>query len=221
MMAAARRRAVVLKPIRGVREGHGDGSDMAIRSQLSGPRGILTAMKTLLASRVSQKPPPEGEQGKGEQSTTLHEFQHQVIEGLFKIHLAGFVAFFLIVLSFTLFFFSTPVANGWAALLMVALGSLLLIGFFRALSEFKLYRSRYRQITAQLRVKLRRYSGMLQNQGGSQAPKEGESRLISVLRPKEHSGWDAKACGQCRKTLELLATVCQHCGHEQETFFLN
>ena len=194
---------------------------MAMRSQLSGPRGLLTAMKTLLASKVSQKSAPEAEQRKGEQSTTLHEFQHQVIEGLFKVHLAGLVAFFLIVLSFTLFFLSTPDANGWVAVLMLALGSLLVIGFFRALSEFKHYRSRYRQITAQLRVKLRRYSGMLQNQGGSQGPKEGESRLISALRPKEHSGWDAKACGQCRKTLELLATVCQHCGHEQETFFVN
>jgi predicted amidophosphoribosyltransferase len=56
---------------------------------------------------------------------------------------------------------------------------------------------------------------------GAQGKTPVEHRLLSALKPKEHGGWDCKSCASCRKNIELLATVCQHCGHEQESPLAN
>ena len=61
------------------------------------------AIKSILKFKGEFEPPSEESQSKGEGLARLHEYQHQVIVGLFKINIAGLVAFLLIVLSFTLF----------------------------------------------------------------------------------------------------------------------
>ena len=151
---------------------------------------------------------------KSEGLLQLYESQHRVILGIFRIGIAGFCAFFVISVSFTLFTFFDPYAPIWVAYMMIIVGALLLFGLYRTLQEFKTYLYNYANISERLRDTQR-------VQSGGAHTRRPESRVLSVLKPKEHKGWDAKTCENCNKSIELLANVCQHCGHEQETLLVN
>ncbi len=193
-----------------------------MRTHLRLSRGIRSAIRTLFLPKKKEESAPEKSPEKGEGLTSLHEFQHQVIIGLFKINFAGLLAFFLIVFSFTLFAISDPLAPGWVGIMLMAVGVVLLIGFYRAFKEYRFYRVKYQEFAVIMKEKLRRYSELMQaSSATTQQPKTYESRLLSALKPREYGGWDAKVCSNCKKNIELLASVCQHCGHEQGTLLVN
>lgn len=157
----------------------------------------------------------------------LHDAQHQVILSLFKMNIAGLLAFMLIVFSFTAFTFSDPFAPTWFALFMLVVGGLVTWGFIRALKAFRVYRHNYAELQMQMQTRMRNYAqGASSSKGtGKNTPekkaKKGESRLLEVLKPKEHAGWDAKECIHCHKGIELLADSCHHCGQNQDELFAN
>ncbi len=144
----------------------------------------------------------------------LYESQHRVILSIFRIGLAGFCAFLVISVSFTLFTVFDPLAPSWVAYMMVAVGMLLLYGLYRTIQEFKTYLRNYVAIYTRLRDSRR-------VQTGPGRPRKFESRVLSVLKPKEHGGWDSKICRNCDKAIELLTNTCEHCGHEHEELLIN
>jgi hypothetical protein len=159
--------------------------------------------------------------GKGQSLLRLHEYQHRVIVEIFKVSLAGFLIFTLVLLGFAFYSLLDPYAPRWMALVIGTMAVVLLIALYRTLQEFKAYRRNYDDITAQLRAKLlqqARATGGGQGVGGKGPV---EHHLLSAIKPKEHNGWDHKQCRNCQKSIELLATVCQHCGHEQEAVLVN
>jgi len=158
---------------------------------------------------------------KGESLLMLHEAQDRVIVGIFKICIGGCAAFLLILFSFTLFVFVDPFAPRWVGMLMLAVQAMLAFGLVRLTQEYRVYRAQYADISLRLREKVRQRTSRAGAVAPRPAGKPGEPRLVSVLKPREHQGWDAKLCGNCAKTLELTAKVCQHCGQEQETLLAN
>lgn len=178
---------------------------------------MMTRTVAWLRNLVAVSPSPEAEdppaKSRSEGIPSLYEFQHQVILGIFRIGIAGFCAFFVVLVSFTLFSYFDPSAPRWVAYTMVLVGGLLLYGFYRTLQEFKTYLETYAAISTLLRDKT------LARGAAKARPKE--SRVLSVLKPREHRGWDAKVCRNCQKSIELLATVCQHCGHEHQQVLVN
>lgn len=199
---------------------HGFRTSMKIKLNVAIP--IYTSVKSFFGIGVDTPLPPENLRSRGEGLAKLHEYQHQVILGLFRINIAGLVAFLLIVLSFTLFTLSDPNSPKWIGVMMISVATLLLLGCFRTVKEFNHYRKHYTSLMAQLQSKLQKYFSRPQSekrQGG--VGKGRESRVLSVLKPKEHKGWDARDCENCHKSIELLASVCQHCGHEQESLLKN
>ncbi len=178
------------------------------------PERFFSSIKAYLWGSVDVAAPPaaaEKTRPRGEGLARLHEYQHQVIQGLFRINIAGLVAFCLILISFTMFTFSDPRAPGWISLMIGAVGCLVLVGCYRTVKEFCVYRKNYGELMDQLQSRVRHYLHRATGDKGSTP----EPRVLSVLKPKEHRGWDAKVCGKCQKSIELLAAVCQHCGHEQ------
>lgn len=192
-----------------------------MKIKLNVAKPIYTTVKSFLGLGAESPNPPENLRSRGEGLAKLHEYQHQVILGLFKINIAGLVAFLLIVLSFTLFTLSDPGAPKWIGVMMISVATLLLLGCFRTVREFNYYRKHYTHLMAQLQSKLQQYFSRAQTETQRGGGKSKESRVLSVLKPKEHKGWDAKDCGNCHKTIELLAAVCQHCGHEQGDLLKN
>ena len=176
---------------------------------------FYSAIKSFLKFRGELELPPENSRNKGEGLARLHEYQHQVIVGLFRINIAGLAAFLLIVLSFTLFTLSDPYAPKWIGIMMISVGILLLVGCYRTVREFRFYLKNYSELMSQLQAKLRDYLGRSPEAKKPSSGRGGESRVLAVLKPKEHEGWDSKPCVHCKKTIELLAGICQHCGHEQ------
>jgi hypothetical protein len=158
-----------------------------------------------------------GTRGKGQSLLRLHEYQHRVIVEIFKVSLAGFLTFTLVLLGFALYSLIDPYAPRWMALVIGTMAIVLLVALYRTLQEFKAYHHNYGEITAQLRAKLLQQARATAGAPGVTGKAPVEHRLLSALRPKEHTGWDTKHCRHCQKSIELLATVCQHCGHEQET----
>jgi hypothetical protein len=192
---------------------------MKIKPSLSTP--FYSTIKSLLKFKGEFELPPENPQTRGEGLARLHEYQHQVIVGLFRINIAGLVAFLLIVLSFTLFTMSDPYAPKWIGIMMISVGSLLLVGCYRTVREFLFYRKNYRELMTQLQKKLREYLVRPQEAQKRPSGRARESRVLAVLKPREHEGWDYKPCRNCQKAIELLASVCQHCGQEQEDTLQN
>ena len=192
-----------------------------MKLKLNVAKPIYSSVKSLLGFGMYSASPPENVRTRGEGLAKLHEYQHQVILGLFKINIAGLVAFLLIVLSFTLFTLSDPNAPKWIGVMMISVATLLLLGCFRTVREFNYYRRHYTDLMAQLQSKLQQYFSRAQSQKQRGSEKGKESRVLSVLKPKEHKGWDSRDCVNCHKTIELLASVCQHCGHEQEVMLKN
>lgn len=192
-----------------------------MKIKLNVAKPIYASVKSLLGFGMYNASPPENVRSRGEGLAKLHEYQHQVILGLFKINIAGLVAFLLIVLSFTLFTLSDPNAPKWIGVMMISVATLLLLGCFRTVREFNYYRRHYTDLMAQLQSKLQQYFSRAQSEKKRGGEKGKESRVLSVLKPKEHKGWDARDCVNCHKTIELLASVCQHCGHEQEVMLKN
>jgi hypothetical protein len=160
---------------------------------------------------------------KGTGLLRLHEYQHKVLVDIFRTSIAGFFAFALILLSFTLHTLVDPHAPRWIAYLMGALGVLLAVGLLRTVQEFKVYRANYEEITLQLRAKLLQQA----SRQGSTPPVAGakarssEPRLLATLKPKEHKGWDAKTCRGCGRAIELMASICPSCGQDQDTLLAN
>ncbi|MCZ6531669.1 MAG: hypothetical protein O7A08_01745 [SAR324 cluster bacterium] len=187
-----------------------------MKIKLQGPLPFYSSMRSLFKFKAEQEPPKENLRSRGEGLARLHEYQHRVIVGLFKINIVGIVAFLLIVLSFTLFTLSDPRSPKWIGVMMISVGVLLLLGCYRTVKEFNVYRKNYAELMSQLQAKLSQYFQRGKSKEGDEPDKETESRVLSVLKPREHKGWDSKCCKSCQKTLELLARVCQHCGHEQE-----
>ena len=177
-------------------------------------RGMLPKFRSLRKPPVKAESDPQG--GRGESLFKLHETQNRVITSIYKISIAGLVAIFLILISFTLFMFTDPATPIWVGYILIAVEILLIVGFLRTLHDFQAYQKHYLEVSTRLRDLLRQ-----QFQRGEGTGKGGEHRLITALKPKEHTGWDAKFCQQCAKSLELTASVCQHCGQEQGQTFMN
>ena len=192
-----------------------------MKIKLNVAKPLYESVKSFLGFGMDSEIPSESLRSRGEGLAKLHEYQHQVILGLFKINIAGLMAFLLIVLSFTLFTLSDPNAPKWIGVMMISVASLLLLGCFRTVREFNYYRKHYKQLMAQLQSKLQQYFSRAQPEKQRGGEKGRGSRVLSVLKPKEHKGWDSKDCTHCQKSIELLASVCQHCGHEQETLLKN
>ena len=185
-------------------------------------KGLLSSLKSFIpwpgeANQTKKEMP-----GKGEGLAKLHEYQHQVIIGLFKITIAGLIAFWLIVFSFTLFTIFDPYAPTWVGIMMISVGMMILIGCYRTIREFRAYRKNYTQLMGQLQAKLRQYLGRSQpGEKKGKVRKQTESKVLSVLKPQEYKGWDAKPCTKCHKSIELMASVCQHCGQDQQEMLHN
>lgn len=175
-----------------------------------------------LRARIRRDRGIETQAGKGNGLLRLHEYQHKVLVDIFRTSIAGFFAFALILLSFTLHTLVDPHAPRWIAYLMGALGVLLAVGLFRTVKEFKVYRANYEEVTLQLKAKLVQQASRQGAQQGSGAKaRSGEPRLLATLKPKEHKGWDAKVCSDCGRTVEMLASVCPSCGHDQDDLLAN
>jgi hypothetical protein len=153
--------------------------------------------------------------GRGESLVRLHETQNRVITSIYKISISGFVAIFMILLSFTLFLMTDPASPPWLTWLLVGVEAMLVVGFLRTLHDFRYYQKHFDEVSLRLRELLRQQL-TLAGQG-----KATEHRLISALKPKEHQGWDAKRCRHCDRAIELTTNVCQHCGQEQGEVFIN
>ncbi len=192
---------------------------MKIKINVAKP--LYESVRSLLKFRMDSEAPAENVRSRGEGLAKLHEYQHQVILGLFKINLVGLVAFLLIVLSFTLFTLFDPYAPKWIGVMMISVAALLLLGCLRTVKEFNHYRKHYTELMAQLQTKLQQYFNRAQSAQKGVGGKGRESRVLSGLKPKEHEGWDAKHCAKCKKSIELMAAVCQHCGHEQGALLKN
>ena len=174
----------------------------------------------MLSGNLGSPEKKETIRGNGQSLLKLHEYQHRVIEEIFRVSIAGFFGFTLILGGFSLYSLFDPYAPGWISLLVVALCFALLAGLYRTVHEFRSYRRNYQELTDRLRMKLQQQTRAYQSQASGGNPSV-EHRLLSALKPKEHSGWDHKSCGNCKKAIELLASVCQHCGQEQETLLVN
>ena len=150
----------------------------------------------------------------------LHEFQHRVIVEVFRICIAGFAVFAILLVAVTLYMFSDPNAPMWQALPIGFVGIVLVLALIRTTREFRTYRQIYQDVTSKLHEKIAKSSKAIAK-ARSSLEKSGEEPLLSNLKPAEHKGWDHKICGNCHKNIELLADICQHCGHDQDTLLTN
>jgi hypothetical protein len=185
------------------------------------PEILLAPFRALRSAEPAAGLAANASRGKGQSLLRLHEYQHRVIVEIFKVSLAGFLTFTLVLLGFAFYSLLDPYAPRWMALVIGTMAVVLLVALYRTLQEFKAYHRNYDEITAHLRAKLMQQARAVATAQGAQGKSPVEHRLLSALKPKEHSGWDFKLCKNCQKTIELLASVCQHCGHEQETPLVN
>jgi hypothetical protein len=177
------------------------------------PQRVFSNLRSRLRFLPTRQAAETTQGGKGHNLLRLHEYQHKVIVDIFKTSIAGFFAFSLILLSFSLHTLLDPRAPTWLGYIMGLMSVLLLLGLYRTLKEFRTYRQNYEEITEQLRAKVLQTT---RTAAQPAKPKAGiEQRLLSTLRPREHKGWDAKVCRSCGRAIELMANVCPSCGHEQ------
>jgi hypothetical protein len=185
------------------------------------PEILLAPFRALRAGEAGSGGGAGIARGKGQSLLRLHEYQHRVIVEIFKVSLAGFLTFTLVLLGFSLYSLLDPYAPRWMALVIGTMAVVLLVALYRTLQEFKSYHRSYAEITASLRAKLLQQARAAAGGQGAQPKGPVEHRLLSALKPKEHAGWDHKPCKHCQKSIELLADVCQHCGQEQENLLVN
>jgi hypothetical protein len=183
-------------------------------------RELPQRMIAHIRARLRPDSSHESQAPKGTGLLRLHEYQHKVLVDIFRTSIAGFFAFALILISFTLHTLVDTHAPRWIAYLMGALGVLLAIGLIRTVQEFKVYRSNYEEITLQLKAKLMQQAARQGAPGGAKA-RLGEPRLLATLKPKEYKGWDAKTCRGCGRAVELMAAVCPSCGQDQDDLLAN
>jgi len=182
-------------------------------------RFISTSIRSLLRPFQPGEIPPEAVAGgRGESLLRLYEAQHRAIVGVFRANIVGYAAFVVMLLAFCLFTFNDPLAPQWLGYVLVGVTAVLAVGLYRMVREFRVYRSNYAEMALLLRDKLRQQAT---RGGGSPQQRNLENRLLSVLKPKEYEGWDAKRCTNCNKSIEMQAEVCQHCGHEQGSLLVN
>ncbi|HEX7927269.1 MAG TPA: hypothetical protein VF678_06745 [bacterium] len=183
------------------------------------PHRVFSNLRSRLKVVPAREVPDATQVGKGHNLLRLHEYQHRVIVDIFKTSIAGFFAFSLILLSFSLHTLLDPQAPAWLGYVMGLMSIMLLAGLYRTLREFRAYRHNYEEITEQLRAKVMQSTRAT---APSAKPKAGiEQRLLSSLKPKEHKGWDAKSCRGCGRAIELMASVCPSCGQEQGDLLSN
>ena len=178
-------------------------------------QSLLTKFRADSGGDRSENP----SKSKGQGLLRLHEYQHRVIVEIFRVSISGISVFSLILFSFSFYNLLDPYAPTWMGYAMAALGFLLGFVLYRTVQEFKTYCSNYDEITTFLQSKLLKQPSRTVATGS--APKGLENKLLSSLKPKEHKGWDSKPCESCHKTLEMLTTVCQHCGHDQDNLLIN
>ncbi len=184
------------------------------------PERWFSALRSWLGVELKSAGKKDGQRGNGQSLLRLHEYQHRVIVEIFRVSIAGFFGFTLLLMGISIYTFFDPYAPGWMSLLVGVLCLALLGALYRTVQEFKSYRNNYDELTDRLRSRLRQQNRAYAQQG--EAGKTSvEHRLISALKPKEHAGWDHKSCDNCKKAIELLSTVCQHCGQEQEDVLVN
>jgi hypothetical protein len=175
-----------------------------------------------IRARLRRDARADAQEAKGTGLLRLHEYQHKVLVDVFRTSIAGFFAFALILLAFTLHTLVDANAPRWIAYLMGVLGVVLLGGLTRTVREFRTYRANYEEITLQLKAKLLQQASRQGTSGaGSPKVRSGEPRLLSALKPKEYKGWDAKTCKNCGRTVELLASACPSCGQDQDNLLAN
>ncbi len=151
--------------------------------------------------------------GKGHSLLRLHEYQHRVIIEIFRISITGTLVFSFVLIGFSLYSLLDPYAPSWMAVLTALIAVSLCAALVRTVQEFRTYRSNYQEISAILQSKL-----VKQTVKGTVATSSGEgleNRLLTSLKPREHKGWDAKTCRHCNKSIDMMTSVCQHCGQEQ------
>ena len=181
------------------------------------PELIRASVRTMLKQDTAEQAEEE-QSGKGQGLLKLHEYQHRVIVEVFRISIAGFSAFAFVLSGFSLYMFTDAHLPVWMGLLVSMLGVVLLVALWRTFQEFKAYKHVYEDVTTKLQEKLMQHAP-----ARSQGPKgkAQENQLISTLKPKEYQGWDFKLCTHCHKSIEMLSTQCQHCGHDQDSIFSN
>jgi hypothetical protein len=178
-------------------------------------RRLMVRLQSFLKPELEEPEARPRAMGRGESLVRLHETQNRVITSIYKISISGFVAIFMILLSFTLFLITDPSSPQWLTWLLVGVEAMLVVGFLRTLHDFRYYQKHFDEVSLRLRELLRQQL----SQSGQGKP--AEHRLISALKPKEHQGWDAKRCRHCDRAIELTTNMCQHCGQEQGQVFTN
>ncbi|MDH4224519.1 MAG: zinc ribbon domain-containing protein [Deltaproteobacteria bacterium] len=167
---------------------------------------------TILGRHESLPDPGELAASRGENLYRLQKTQNRIITGIYRLSLAAFVAFFMILISFSLFMVGDPHTPLWLNGLLGTVQVLLLVGFIRTVVEFKTYRRQYADVSERLQ--------QLVQQQRAKNPM-GEHRMLTSLKPREHSGWDAKTCKGCQRAIELATPTCPHCGAEQDPLLAN
>jgi hypothetical protein len=188
-----------------------------IRAPFTLSRRLMGRIQSFLRPELEEEGPKPRLTSRGESLVRLHETQNRVISSIYKISITGFAAIFMILLSFTLFLLTDTTSPGWLLWLLVGAEALLAVGFVRTLHDFRSYQKHFAEVSGRLRDLLRQQLAHATAAGQV----KGEHRLIAALKPKEYQGWDAKPCRHCDRAIEMTATVCQHCGQEQETVFMN
>ena len=184
------------------------------------PSFLISSLKSRISGDNAEKPDSGGKKGKGQSLLRLHEYQHRVIVELFRVSIAGFLTFSLVLLGLSFYSLIDPYAPTWMSVIVGLLSVVLIIGMIRTIREFVRYKKNYEDITVRLRAKILKKSRTTPESATS-SKMPIEHRLLSSIKPKEHGGWDHKSCKNCKKAIELLANVCQHCGQEQETLLVN
>ena len=187
-----------------------------MRTLLEPPKRIISALLTRLrlvspAQRASSDASGKPEAKTQKSTVRLHEAQHNVILGLFRLNQVVFSAFFVILISFAAYLSISHDMPRWVAVLMGLFGVIVMALALRLRQESTRYSTRYENVAKNMQRQLAAVA-----KGGSL-----EHRLLTALRPKEHQEWDAKECPSCHRSIELLEEVCQHCGHEQNETLAN
>lgn len=184
------------------------------------PERLVNSFKSIIKPPAQEPATAEKPENKGNAFLKLHEYQHRVIVEIFKISIAGFAAFTLILIGFAFYTLIDPVSPYWMTLIVAVLGGLLVLALYRTYVEFRTYRKTYSEMSTRLRAKLDQSHGKTKSSLVN-AGKTLENHLLAALKPKEHTGWDNKNCGHCQKIIEMQSKVCQHCGQEQNSIQVN
>src|SRR5690349_20960474 len=90
------------------------------------PHRVFSNLRSRLKVVPAREVPDATQVGKGHNLLRLHEYQHRVIVDIFKTSIAGFFAFSLILLSFSLHTLLDPQAPAWLGYVMGLMSIMLL-----------------------------------------------------------------------------------------------